>query len=94
MKVCPNREEACSIYNITIPDIDATNGRILQRPNLFYYHWQKPSSAVEFNTTCADLEVYTVMKSATQADLILSFTPSVMVGFVFCSYCSSGSGDT
>ena len=32
-----------------IPDV--INGRIVQKSNVFYYHWNKPSSAVELQVT-------------------------------------------
>ena len=34
---------------MVIPDV--INGRIVQKPNVFYYHWHKPSLAVELQVT-------------------------------------------
>lgn len=83
MQVCASGERLCTIYNIVIPDIDAANGSILQRSNLFYYRWKKPASAVELETIspCYNVKLYAVMKTATQGELILDFISSATVGY-------------
>lgn len=85
--MCINREHTCDAYNITIPDIDVINGRILQRSNLFYYQWKRPNSTIELQTTgsCDNLKLYVTMKNATRGELILSFTPSLMVVIMYHS---------
>ena len=82
VQVCTNNQYTCDVYNITIPDIDITNRRILQKSNLFYYQWQKPNHTIELQASgpCDDdMKLYVMLKSATQGEVILSFSPSTMV---------------
>ena len=82
--MCVNSSEhLCSTYKIIVPDIDVTNKRILRRPNLFYYHWEKPYGAVELPKilSCELVKLYVLRRNATQGELILSFSSSVMVSF-------------
>lgn len=64
-----------------IPEINATDRTISRRPGLFYYIWL-PSSAVKLynrnNGLCDNMKLYE-MRNVLQGQLILRFTPVVMV---------------
>lgn len=61
-----------------IPDV--LNGRIAQRPNVFYYHWHNQSSAVELQVAedqlnCSSIKFY----HDNQEQLIVNYISSLMM---------------
>lgn len=88
VRLCSDTVRVCTIYNMIIPDINATSRRILRRPGLFYFHWL-PSSAVELynrdDGLCNDVNLY-AMKNYVQGQMIIRYTPLIMVGL--CMHCS------
>lgn len=94
VQMCLNTQDACeqiNHYQMIIPDV--INGRIAQRPNVFYYHWYKPSSAVKLQITgdqlnCDNTQFYWLTDHDNLGQLIVSYVPSVMVHIVQLVNCS------
>jgi len=68
-----------SYYHVVIPDV--INGRIIQRPNVFYHHWEKPSSSVQLQVVgdqlnCDGARFHWLMD---QAQLIVNYIPSTIM---------------
>lgn len=89
LTVCIDRQgphtcQETNRYNIVIPDVDVVSKRITSRPNLLYYYWQKPSSAIELTSgnqmNCDNIKFYWIMDNYIRGKLILTYkTSSTMV---------------
>lgn len=74
--------EQTSYYHIIIPDV--TNGRITQRPDVFYYQWYNQNSTAQLQVVddqlkCDGVQFYWLTEHANQGQLIVSYIPSVMM---------------
>ena len=91
LSVCTDRlySEGCQErFSVLLPGVDVSNRRVELRPNLLYYYWQKPSSAVELKTNgnqmnCDNIKFYWIMDNIRQGQLIIQYNiPSTMVQIV------------
>ena len=89
LRVCIDGPEGCQeSYNVVIPDVDITDRTLASRPNLLYYYWQKPSSAVELKINsdqmnCDNFKFYWIMNNIREGQLIIQYNiPSTMVQVV------------
>ena len=88
VQMCVNIQDACkqiNYYQMII--LDVINERIAQRPNVFYYHWHKSSSAVKLQVTndqlnCDNIQFYWLTDHDNLGQLIVSYIPSVTVHIV------------
>jgi len=88
VQMCINIQDECeqiNNYQMIIPDV--ISRRITQRPNVFYYHWYKPSSAVKLQVTgnqlnCDNIQFYWQTDHDNLGQLIVTYIPSVMVHIV------------
>ena len=77
-------------YNLVIPDVDISDRTLTLRPNLLYYYWQKPTSAIELKANgnrinCDNIKFYWIMDDTRQGRLIIQYNiPSTMVQVVSC----------
>lgn len=70
-----------------IPDV--MNGRIAQKSNVFYYQWNKPSSAVELQGTgdqpnCDGVKFHWLTNHDSQGQLIVKYTSPAMTVHTVC----------
>ena len=68
-------------YSIIIPEVN--NQNILQRPNVLYRYWQKPSSAVELQPrgnqrNCDNIKFYWIMHNNDQGQLIIQYSSTMV----------------
>lgn len=91
LSICFDGSEGCQgSYNLVIPDVDITDRTLTLRPNLLYYYWQKPSSAVELKTNgkqinCDNIKFYWITDNTHQGRLIIQYNiPSTLVQVVTC----------
>ena len=72
--------EQTNYYHIIIPDV--TNGRIIQRPDVFYYQWYNQNSAAQLQVAdnqlkCDGVQFHLLMEHVNQGQLIVSYIPSI-----------------
>lgn len=94
LTVCTERERSDDCqetdrFNVTIPDLDVINKKIAARPNVLYYYWQKPNSAVELKASgdqmnCDNIKFYWMMDNNIQGQLIIQYNITSTMVYTTC----------